>query len=73
MNAELEALFCALEAFFEATDENSERLRSLYYSRLEDSSNRSGRPVHEIDRFVRLRFGAWKRAKEKPSTLPPKA
>ena len=71
MNAELDALLRALDAFFEASDDNADRLLAIYNSRLDDAAERIGRPAAEIDKFVRVRFNRWKN--EKPSTLPPKA
>ena len=74
MNRDLEALIKALDAYLEASDENqSARLREIYYSRLEDAVADISTTSDELDRLIRIRHYKWKRANEKPPTIPPSA
>ena len=73
MNPELEELLRALDAFMEAGGADAKAFRAIYYSRLEDSAQRTGRPVSTIDRLIRYKHGIWKLAQKKPPAIPPKA
>ncbi len=73
MNAELEELLKAFDAFHEANHFDAKRLRALYYSRLEDASQRTGHPIATIDHLIRYKHGPWKLAQKRTPTIPPSA
>ena len=74
MNPQLAALLSAYDAFREAAPEEADRLADAYELMLRTHSERSGIPVEQLDRAVKLRYLRQVRAEEKrPSTLPPRA
>jgi hypothetical protein len=74
MNAELEALLCAYDAFRQASGAEARRLNSTYQlfldAVLERHSNLSRRTLQQM---IDHAYRRWSRAQEKPAAIPPKA
>lgn len=75
MNAELEAILKAYEAFLEAADDSvADRLWAVYESRLDDVIEQHPRVSKEsLHRAVKSQYRAWVAKQKKPPTLPPAA
>jgi hypothetical protein len=74
MNAELEALLKALQATFDAPNEDEyKRLKAIYESRLEDAAEQLRVTTNFLDQAVRQRHPKWLSAQKKHPTIPPKA
>lgn len=76
MNAELEAILKSYEAFREARQcgARADDLYTIYDSRLDDVLQRFPNLSKEtLQRMVDSAYGQWRRAQEKPSTMPPRA
>lgn len=76
MNAELEALLKAYDAFLEARgaeEEEEERLFALYESRLEEVSLHTSVSKEALHRAVKKQYLRWVQANARPTTLPPTA
>lgn len=74
MNAELEAILKAFDAFMQARGEEAERLRAIYESRLEDVLQKHpGITKERLEQAIRKQYLQWLRAGSTPSSIPPKA
>jgi hypothetical protein len=74
MNAELEAILKAFDAFMQARGETAESLRMIYESRLEDILQKHpGISKERLEQAIRKKYLQWLRAESSPSSVPPKA
>ncbi len=74
MNAELEALLKAFDAYLEATGEEAKRLRLLYESRVDEVLDRCPHLSRtSLEQSIRLRYRKWIATQKQPPTLPPNA
>jgi hypothetical protein len=74
MNAELEAILKAYDAFLQARGEAAERLREIYQSQLEEAWQRHpGISQEKLEQAIRVKYFQWLRADKNPSAIPPKA
>jgi hypothetical protein len=74
MNAELEAILKAFDAFTQARGEEAERLWVIYESRLEDVLQKHpGLSKDRLQQAIRRQYWQWLRAESSPSSVPPKA
>lgn len=74
MNAELEALILAWDAFLDAADKEAWRLKVMYDTRFEEAhSKRPGTSAQLLQKAIESAHRDWRRAQKKPSSLPPKA
>jgi hypothetical protein len=76
MNAELEAILKSYDAFKEARQSGAraDDLHAIYDCRLEDVLQRCPNLSKEtLQRVVDSAYGPWRRAKQKPSAMPPRA
>jgi hypothetical protein len=70
VNADLEALYRAWEAFLE--DGQSETRWAIFLSRIEDSSDKYGVSKEKLIQAIQSRYPAWSRANEQKQTSLPK-
>ncbi len=73
MNAELEALLKAYDAFMQAAPELSEEPWEVYQQLLVQISLREGVSDEVLHRAVKAKYFPWLRAQQHPPSLPPKA
>jgi hypothetical protein len=76
MNAELEAILRSYQAIREAFASGAEAadLQAIYEARLDDVLQRHPNLSREtLQRMVDFAYGPWRRAQEKPSSMPPRA
>lgn len=74
MNAELEALLKAYDAFRQAPKSEASRLYALYESKLEDAAIQCNVNKDTLHRAIQKKYRPWVRANTPPqSSLPPKA
>jgi hypothetical protein len=74
MNAELEAILKAFDAFMQARGETAESLRMIYESRLEDILQKHpGISKERLEQAIRKKYLQWLRAESSPSSVTPKA
>ena len=71
MNAHLEALLKAWDAFME--DPREKRRYHIFLSRAEDAAQEHGVSRAAIIEAVQVRYPTWLKAQKKPPTLPPTA
>jgi hypothetical protein len=76
MNVELEAILKSYDAFKEARQSGAqaEDLYAIYDSRLDDVLQRFPNLAKEtLQRMVDSAYGPWRRAQQRPPTMPPRA
>ncbi|HYV28978.1 MAG TPA: hypothetical protein VFA77_15690 [Candidatus Eisenbacteria bacterium] len=74
MNAELEALLKAYDAFLQARGGSEEaQLFEIYESKLEDTCLHTNASKERLHLAVKSKYLRWIRANTRPSTMPPKA
>lgn len=74
MDAELEALVKAYDAFLQVRGAGASRLWHIYESRLDYALARRPKVAKEsLHRAVQWAYRQWVRAQSSPPTLPPKA
>ncbi len=74
MNAELEGLLKAFDAFMQARESEAERLEILYESRLEDTLLRhQGLSKESLHRTVLFAYRNWLKSQKKAPSMPPRA
>jgi|HubBroStandDraft_1064217.scaffolds.fasta_scaffold534894_2 ribosomal 50S subunit-associated protein YjgA (DUF615 family) len=74
MNAELEALLQCYDAFKQATGAEARRLHSIYQSRLDNVLERyPNLSRRTLQQMIDHAYRRWRRAQEKPSSIPPHA
>ena len=73
MSRDLEALLEALHALKEAPAREVEAYETRYQSRLQEVSSRVKLDEQRLHRMILRKYGAWLRATNNPTSLPPKA
>jgi hypothetical protein len=74
MNAELEALLNSLQEIYEVhRAEDVKHLQAIYNLKVKEASERLGVSQQALDIAVREKRLKWLRARQRPSSMPPKA
>ncbi len=74
MNPELEAILKAFDAVLFSSGSETQKLKAIYESRLEDVLSRHPNLSREkLEATIRYAYLKWLKAEKKPTSLPPKA
>jgi hypothetical protein len=73
MNAELEAILKAYDAFMQARGEAAEKLWEDYQKLLDQAAAGHGISGEVLHRAVKTKYFQWLRRLENPPTIPPNA
>ena len=73
MNAELEAILKAYDAFMQARGEQAEKLWEIYQGLLDQVAQREKISIETLHRAVKAKYLQWLRKEENPPSIPPKA